>query len=117
MSDPSLDLFTVFWSNPFGDLFVDQDIKFFEFVDVQKYSSYNDGPKSVEFCQFYTNSKSQDLDGFDSSIFWSAGEIILKSAKVPNINPCFAGMLFKNFRTCGVEKWDIEFRELVPHYR
>jgi len=94
-----LDLFTVVWSNPFGDLFVDQDIKFFEFVDVQKYSSYNDGPKSVEFCQFYTNSKSQDLDGFDSSIFWSAG------------------MLFKNFKTCGVEKWDIEFRELVPHYR
>lgn len=94
-----LDLFTVVWSNPFGDLFVDQDIKFFEFVDVQKYSSYNDGPKSVEFCQFYTNSKSKELDGFDSSIFWSAG------------------MLFKNFKTSGVEKWDIEFRELVPHYR
>jgi len=94
-----LDLFTVVWSNPFGEIFVDPDIKFFEFVDIQKYSGYNDGPKSPEFCQFYTNSKSKELDGFDSAIFWSAG------------------MLHKHFKTCGVEKWDIEFRDLVPHYR
>ena len=43
---------------------MDPDIKFFEFVDIQKYSGYNDGPKSPEFCQFYTNSKSKELDGF-----------------------------------------------------
>lgn len=94
-----LDLFTVVWSNPFGDLYIDQDIKLFEFVDIQKYSGYNDGPKSKEFCRFYTSSSSKLLDGFDSSIFWSAG------------------LLCKHFRTCGVEKWDLEMRELVEHYR
>ena len=82
-----------------GDLFIDQDIKLFEFVDIQKYSGYNDGPKSKEFCRFYTSSSSKDLDGFDSSIFWSAG------------------LLWKHFKTCGVEKWDLELRELVDHYR
>lgn len=94
-----LDLFTVVWSNPFGDLYIDQDIKLFEFVDIQKYSTYNDGPKSKEFCRFYSSSSSKELDGFDSSIFWSAG------------------LLCKHFRTCGVEKWDMEMRELVDHYR
>eukprot|EP00092_Neocalanus_flemingeri_P055608 GFUD01065771.1.p1 GENE.GFUD01065771.1~~GFUD01065771.1.p1 ORF type:complete len:532 (-),score=157.37 GFUD01065771.1:404-1999(-) len=94
-----LDLFTVVWSNPFGDLFVDQDIKLFEFVDIQKYSGYNDGPKSKEFCRFYSSSSSKELDGFDSSIFWSAG------------------LLWKHFKTCGVEKWDKELRDLVDHYR
>ena len=82
-----------------GDLYIDQDIKLFEFVDIQKYSGYNDGPKSKEFCRFYTSSSSKLLDGFDSSIFWSAG------------------LLCKHFRTCGVEKWDLEMRELVEHYR
>jgi len=94
-----LDLFTVVWSNPFGDISVDQDIKLFEFEDIQKYSSYNDGPKSKEFCRFYTSSASKELDGFDSSIFWSAG------------------LLHKHFKTCGVEKWDLEMRELVDHYK
>jgi len=94
-----LDLFTVVWSNPFGDLFVDQDIKLFEFEDIQKYSTYNDGPKSREFCRFYTSSSSKELDGFDSSIFWSTG------------------LLYKHFKTCGVEKWDGEMRELVDHYK
>jgi len=94
-----LDLYTVVWSNPFGDLFIDQDIKLFEFVDIQKYSGYNDGPKSKEFCRFYTSSSSKELDGFDSSIFWSAG------------------LLLKHFKTCGVEKWDQELRDLVDHYR
>jgi len=94
-----LDLFTVVWTNPFGDIFIDQDIKLFEFADIQKYSGYNDGPKSTEFCRFYTSSSSKDLDGFDSSIFWSAG------------------LLWKHFRTCGVEKWDQELRDLVEHYR
>ena len=56
-----------------GDLFLDQDIKLFEFTDIQKYSTYNDGPESREFCRFYTSSSSRDLDGFDSSIFWSTG--------------------------------------------
>ena len=87
--------FTVVWTNPFGDIFLDPDIKLFEFEDVQKYSGYNDGPRSAEFCRFFTSSNSkvwifsvrfvlpdvgfvkyfprQDLDGFDSSIFWSAG--------------------------------------------
>ena len=82
-----------------GDIFIDQDIKLFEFVDIQKYSGYNDGPKSKEFCRFYSSSSSKDLDGFDSSIFWSAG------------------LFWKNFRTCGVEKWDQELRDLVEHYR
>jgi len=94
-----LDLFTVVWTNPFGDIFLDQDIKLFEFEDIQKYSSYNDGPKSKEFCRFYSSSSSKDLDGFDSSIFWSAG------------------FLYKHFKTCGVEKWDLEMRDLVSHYK
>ena len=82
-----------------GDIFVDQDIKLFEFKDIQKYSTYNDGPESREFCRFYTSSASRELDGFDSSIFWSAG------------------LLWKHFKTCGVEKWDSELRNLVEHYR
>jgi len=94
-----LDLFTVVWSNPFGDLFIDQDIKLFEFEDIQKYSTYNDGPKAKEFCRFYTSSSSKELDGFDSSIFWSTG------------------LLCKHFKTCGVEKWDLEMRDLVEHYK
>jgi len=94
-----LDLFTVVWSNPFGDLFVEQDIKLFEFSDIQKYSSYNDGPESREFCRFYTSSSSRELDGFDSSIFWSTG------------------LLWKHFKTCGVEKWDLQLQELVTHYK
>jgi len=94
-----LDYFTVVWSNPFGDLFVDQDIKLFEFEDIQKYSTYNDGPISKEFCRFYTSSTSKELDGFDSSIFWSAG------------------LLYKHFKTCGVEKWDQQFKDLIEHYR
>jgi len=94
-----LDLFTVVWSNPFGDIFVDQDIKLFEFEDVQKYSTYNDGPKSRDFCRFYTNSSSRDMDGFDASIFWSTG------------------FLWKHFRTCGVEAWDLQLQDLIHHYR
>ena len=94
-----LDLFTVVWSNPFGDITVEEDIKLFEFSDIQKYSTYNDGPESREFCRFYTSSASRELDGFDSSIFWSAG------------------LLWKHFKTCGVEKWDSELRNLVEHYR
>ena len=47
------------WTNPFGEIFVDQDIKLFEFCDIQKYSSYNDGPKSKQFCQFHTSSTSK----------------------------------------------------------
>jgi len=94
-----LDLFTVVWTNPFGDIFVDQDIKLFEFTDIQKYSGYNEGPKDKAFCQFYTSSASTEYDGFDSSIFWSAG------------------LLWRHFKTCGVEKWDNEFRDLVTHYR
>ena len=50
----------------------------------------NSAGNTANFCTF---------DGFDSAIFWSAG------------------MLHKHFKTCGVEKWDIEFRDLVPHYR
>ena len=98
------------WTNPFGDIFLDSDIKLFEFEDVQKYSGYNDPPKSREFCRFYTSSSSkvmfrgyqakneefiQELDGFDSSIFWTAG------------------LLWKSFSTCGVETWDKDFGELV----
>ena len=49
----------VVWSNPFGDIFLDSDIKLFEFEDVQKYSGYNDPPKSREFCRFYTSSSSK----------------------------------------------------------
>ena len=37
----------------------------------------------------------QELDGFDSSIFWTAG------------------FLWKFFSTCGVEAWDRDFGELV----
>ena len=37
----------------------------------------------------------QELDGFDSSIFWTAG------------------LLWKFFSTCGVETWDRDFGELV----
>ena len=102
----------VVWSNPFGDIFLDADIKLFEFEDIQKYSGYNDPPKSKEFCRFYTSSSSkvksqkqtillwkfnfsQELDGFDSSIFWTAG------------------LLWKFFSTCGVETWDRDFGELV----
>ena len=29
----------------------------------------------------------------------------------------FLGLLWRHFKTCGVEKWDIELRELVTHYR
>ena len=47
------------WTNPFGDIFLDSDIKLFEFEDVQKYSGYNDPPKSREFCRFYTSSSSK----------------------------------------------------------
>lgn len=94
-----LDLFTVVWSNPFGDLTVEEDIKLFEFSDIQKYSTYNDGPQSKEFCRFYTSSSSRELDGFDSSIFWSTG------------------FLWKHFRTCGVEAWDLQLKELVDHYK
>ena len=82
-----------------GDIFVDQDIKLFEFKDIQKYSTYNDGPESREFCRFYTSSASRELDGFDSSIFWSTG------------------FLWKHFRTCGVESWDLQLKELVAHYK
>ncbi len=49
----------VVWSNPFGDIFLDADIKLFEFEDIQKYSGYNDPPKSKEFCRFYTSSSSK----------------------------------------------------------
>ena len=94
-----LDILTVVWSNPFGEIFVDQDIKLFEFKDVQKYSSYNDGPENRDFCRFYTSKAARELDGFDSSIFWSTG------------------LLWKHFKTCGVEKWDKELRGLVEHYR
>ena len=95
----ALKQFTVVWSNPFGDIFVDSDIKLYEIEDVQKYSSYNDGPKSKDFCRFYTSSSSKELDGFDGSIFWSAG------------------FLWKHFGTCGVEAWDLELAALVAHYR
>jgi len=94
-----LDLFVVVWTNPFGDITIDQDIKLFEFKDIQKYSTYNEGPKEKEWCQFHTSSASTELDGFDSSIFWSAG------------------LLRKHFKTCGVEQWDIELNDLVTHYR
>jgi len=94
-----LDFFTVVWSNPFGDISVEQDIKLFEFSDIQKYSTYNDGPESRDFCRFYTSSSSRDFDGFDSSIFWSVG------------------FLWKHFRTCGVEAWDLQLKELVEHYK
>lgn len=94
-----LDYFVVAWTNPFGQITIDQDIKLFEFQDIQKYSSYNEGPKSKAYCQFHSSSTSTELDGFDASIFWSAG------------------ILWKHFKTCGVERWDIEFRELVTHYR
>ena len=94
-----LDLFTVVWSNPFGDITVEPDIKLFEFSDIQKYSTYNDGPESREFCRFYTSSSSRELDGFDSSIFWSTG------------------FLWKHFRTCGVEAWDLQLKELIDHYK
>ena len=47
------------WSNPFGDIFLDSDIKLFEFEDIQKYSGYNDPPKSKEFCRFYSSSSSK----------------------------------------------------------
>ena len=94
-----LDLFTVVWSNPFGDITVEPDIKLFEFSDIQKYSTYNDGPESREFCRFFTSSSSRELDGFDSSIFWSTG------------------FLWKHFRTCGVEAWDLQLKELVSHYK
>lgn len=95
----SMKTFTVVWSNPFGDIFLDADIKLFEFEDIQKYSGYNDSPKSNEFCRFYTSSSSKELDGFDSSIFWTAG------------------LLWKFFSTCGVETWDRDFGELVGHYK
>jgi len=78
---------------------LDSDIKLFEFEDIQKYSGYNDPPKSKEFCRFYTSSSSKELDGFDSSIFWTAG------------------LLWKFFSTCGVEAWDRDFGELVGHYK
>eukprot|EP00088_Acartia_fossae_P055117 TRINITY_DN63_c0_g1_i4.p1 TRINITY_DN63_c0_g1~~TRINITY_DN63_c0_g1_i4.p1 ORF type:complete len:513 (-),score=120.52 TRINITY_DN63_c0_g1_i4:467-2005(-) len=94
-----LDYFVVVWTNPFGEITVDQDIKLFEFEDIQKYSTYNEGPKAKEFCQFHSSSTSTELDGFDASIFWSTG------------------LLWKHFKTCGVEKWDVELRELVTHYR
>ena len=94
-----LDLFTVVWSNPFGDITVEQDVKLFEFSDIQKYSTYNDGPQSRDFCRFYTSSSSRELDGFDSSIFWTAG------------------FLWKHFKTCGAEAWDLELKELVEHYK
>ena len=42
-----------------------------------------------------TNIHFQELDGFDSSIFWTAG------------------LLWKFFSTCGVETWDRDFGELV----
>lgn len=94
-----LDLFTVVWSNPFGEIYIDQDIKLFEFKDIQKYAGYNDGPESREFCRFYTSKSARELDGFDSSIFWSTG------------------LLWKHFKTCGVERWDRELKGLVDHYR
>ena len=94
-----LDLYTVVWSNPFGDITVEEDIKLFEFSDIQKYSTYNDGPESREFCRFFTSSASRELDGFDSSIFWSTG------------------FLWKHFRTCGVEAWDLQLKELIDHYK
>jgi len=104
-SDPPLDIpgvldyFVVAWTNPFGQITIDQDIKLFEFKDIQKYSTYNETPKAKAFCQFHSSSNSTELDGFDASIFWSAG------------------LLWKYFKTCGVEKWDLELRELVAHYR
>ena len=82
-----------------GEIYIDQDIKLFEFKDIQKYSGYNDGPESREFCRFYTSKSARELDGFDSSIFWSTG------------------LLWKHFKTCGVEKWDRDLRGLVDHYR
>jgi len=94
-----LDYFVVVWTNPFGDLTINQDIKLFDFEDIQKYSTYNSGPMEKGFCQFHSSNTSTELDGFDASIFWSAG------------------LLYKHFRTCGVEKWDLEFRELVDHYK
>ena len=78
---------------------MEEDIKLFEFSDIQKYSTYNDGPESREFCRFYTSSSSRELDGFDSSIFWSTG------------------FLWKHFRTCGVEAWDLQLKELIDHYK
>ena len=88
----ALKVFTVVWTNPFGDIFLDSDIKLYEFEDVQKYSAYNDGPKSPEFCRFYSSSSSKELDGFDSSIFWSTG------------------FLWEHFGTCGLEAWDLELQ-------
>ena len=94
-----LDYFVVIWTNPFGDITIDQDIKLFEFEDIQKYSTYNDGPKDKEFCQFRSSSTSTEVDGFDASIFWSVG------------------LLWKHFKTCGVEKWDLELKDLIGHYK
>ena len=82
-----------------GEIYIDQDIKLFEFKDIQKYAGYNDGPESREFCRFYTSKAARELDGFDSSIFWSTG------------------LLWKHFKTCGVERWDRELKGLVDHYR
>ena len=65
------------WSNPFGDIFLDSDIKLFEFEDIQKYSGYNDPPKSKEFCRFYSSS----------------------SSKVQKAKSLFQSKLIANFRT------------------
>jgi hypothetical protein len=94
-----LDYFVVAWTNPFGQITIDQDIKLFEFKDIQKYSTYNEGPQAKGYCQFHSSSTSTELDGFDASIFWSAG------------------ILWKHFKTCGVEKWDTELKDLVTHYK
>ena len=53
------------------------------------------GTKGQITVSIKTNCQFQDLDGFDSSIFWTAG------------------LLWKFFATCGVETWDRDFGELV----
>ena len=29
----------------------------------------------------------------------------------------YLGLLWKHFKTCGVEKWDLQLQELVTHYK
>ena len=103
------------WTNTRGDITVENDVKLLDFRDIQKYAGHQEGPKSRRFCRFHktaTSKVSQDislasiynfleqiLDGFDASIFWSSG------------------FLWRNFQTCGVEEWDIEFEEQLPSFK
>ena len=96
----------VVWSNPFGDIFLDADIKLFEFEDIQKYSGYNDPPKSKEFCRFYTSSSSKVQWEFQMQVKYLFSELSYFSRILMGLTPPSSGQQV----CCGSSFPPVEWR-------